>query len=74
MIYVRKKDQETVAALLRRFSLRVQQSDIIHKAKRKKFFQKQTNRSARRAAALVREEKRARMKTLWKLGRIKRDK
>ena len=58
MIYVTRKEQETSAAMVRRFTQRVQASGILKELKKKKFYKKPINRNMRRVAALAREKKR----------------
>ena len=58
MIYIARKEQETSAAMVRRFTQRVQASGILKEIKNNKFYKKPANRNMRRVAALVREKKR----------------
>ena len=58
MIYIARKEQETSAAMVRRFTQRVQASGILKEIKNKKFYKKPANRNMRRVAALAREKKR----------------
>lgn len=69
MIYIIKKEQETSAALVRRFMQRVQASGVLKEAKKKKFYKKPVNRNIRRVAALAREKKRAEQIRLKKYGK-----
>ena len=69
MIYISKKEQETSAALVRRFMQRVQASGVLKEAKSRKFYKKPPNRSMRRVAALEREKKRAEQMRLRKYGK-----
>jgi ribosomal protein S21 len=70
MIYVSKKEQETSAALVRRFMQRVQASGVLKEAKGRKFYKKPSNRNMRRVAALEREKKRAEQIKLRKYGKV----
>jgi len=58
MIYIVRKEQETSAAMVRRFTQRVQASGILKEIKNKKFYKKPVNRNMRRVAALARAKKR----------------
>lgn len=71
MLNVTKKNQETLSALVRRFTQKVQSSGILKQAKKNKFFKKSLNRNSRRKGAVAREEKRKQRKVLRKLGKIK---
>lgn len=56
MIEVKKKGEERVDVLVRRFNREVQQSGILTVAKGKRFFEKETNRGERRKSAIRRQE------------------
>lgn len=71
MINVTKKEQETAAAFIRRFTQRVQAGNVLKEAKKKKFFVKEPNRNMRRQIAIERSIKTAKYRKLWKLGKIK---
>lgn len=73
MVEVRRRERETTAAMLRRFTRRVQQSGVLIHARKQKFHaSKVTKRSMResalRRAVLVRERVR-----LEKLGKSPKD-
>lgn len=70
MVYVKRKDNETQAAMIRRFTRRVQQSGILIRARKMKFYvAKPTKRVVRERAlrkdGIVKERDR-----LAKLGRL----
>lgn len=70
MVYVKRKERETTAAMLRRFSRRVQQSGVLVRARRTRFFaSKPTKRSVRERALrrLVLTKERTRLIKLGKL-------
>lgn len=67
-IEVRKKDRETTGSLLRRFSRRVQQSGILLRARRSRFYTKPKTRRQMKASALRREQLRRQRTELIKLG------
>ena len=54
MIEVRRKSNERFDVMLRRFNREVQQSGVLTVAKKKRFFEKEPNRSMRRASAMRR--------------------
>ena len=70
MVYVKKKDNETQAAMIRRFTRRIQQSGILIRARKMRFYDpKPTKRvvkdRALRKAKIVKEREH-----LAKLGRL----
>lgn len=67
-IEVRKQDKETTGSLLRRFSRKIQQSGILIKAKRGRFYRKPKSRRQTQASALRREQIRKERKKLIKMG------
>lgn len=69
MVQVIKKEQETSAAVVRRFTQRVQASGVLKRARSIKFFKKEDNRNMRRAAALESQKKRIKKMRLIKLGK-----
>ncbi|OGZ33405.1 MAG: hypothetical protein A2Y98_03740 [Candidatus Portnoybacteria bacterium RBG_19FT_COMBO_36_7] len=69
-IEVRKKDKESTGSLLRRFSRRVQQSGVLLRARRVRFFQKEKTKRQVKASALRRQELRKQRVHLLKLGLI----
>ncbi len=56
MLEVKKKGNERIEVLVRRFNREVQQSGILTVAKEKRFFDKPLNRGARRKSAIRRSE------------------
>ncbi len=67
-IEVRKKDRETTGSLLRRFSRRVQQSGVLLRARRSRFYAKPKTKRQQKASALRREQLRGQRKEMIKLG------
>lgn len=67
-IEVQKKDGESAAALVRRFSKRVQQSGILLRARQLRFHKKDPNKRAVRKMALRRGERKKEYERLQKLG------
>lgn len=56
MIEVKKKGNERIEVLVRRFNREVQQSGILTVAKENRFFERPLNRGARRKSAIRRSE------------------
>ncbi|OHA08226.1 MAG: hypothetical protein A3B37_03265 [Candidatus Sungbacteria bacterium RIFCSPLOWO2_01_FULL_59_16] len=71
MVYVKRKDRETTASLLRRFSRRVQQSGLLLRARKSRFFISKPTKLARLEKALRRIERTKERERLVKLGKEK---
>lgn len=71
MVYLTRKENETVSAFVRRFMLRMQSGGTLKEFKAKKFFRRPVSRTLRRTSALERAEKRSEFVKLRKLGRLK---
>ena len=71
MVYVKRKDRETTAAMLRRFSRRVQQSGILMRARRSRFFVSKPTKRSIRERALRRLTMGKERERLLKLGKLK---
>lgn len=71
MVYVKRKERETTASMLRRFSRRVQQSGILLRARKVRFYDSAPSKPARRARALKRLELLKERERLLKLGKLK---
>lgn len=69
MVEVRKREHETTAAMLRRFTRRVQQSGILIHARRTKFYASKPSRRNVRERAMRRIEILKERKRLEKLGK-----
>lgn len=67
-IEVRKKDKESTGSLLRRFSRKVQQSGILLRARKARFYVKPKTSRQLKASALRRQQLRAQRTELIKLG------
>lgn len=74
MVYVKRKERETTPSMLRRFSRRVQQSGILLRARRTRFYQPKISKLARREKALRRAVLAKERERLFKLGKLKKDK
>jgi ribosomal protein S21 len=71
MVYVKRRERETTAALLRRFSRRVQQSGILLRARKVRFYVSKPTRRATRERALRRLTLVKERERLMKLGKLK---
>jgi small subunit ribosomal protein S21 len=69
MVEVKKKDNESFENLLRRFNRKVQQSGILVRARKIRFFEPPKSRNLQRAAAQRRSELRAVREEMKKLGK-----
>ena len=70
MIEVRRRENESSESLLRRFSKRVQQSGVLLRAKKRRFYEKGKNKRAAREDALRRLSIREQREMLRKLGKL----
>ncbi|MCK5412978.1 MAG: 30S ribosomal protein S21 [Candidatus Pacebacteria bacterium] len=73
MIEVKKKDNESIGSLLRRFSKKVQQSGLLIQARSSRFKEKTPSRTERRKGALRRNEIVGEKEKLRKLGKLEDD-
>ena len=69
MVEVRRKEGETTAAMLRRFTRRVQLSGILVRARKTKFYAKKSTKRLMRERALRRTRKVKEIERLKKLGK-----
>lgn len=67
---VRKKEGESAASLVYRFSKKVQHSGILREARKRRFTSRDANRNKRRVLALKREKKKVEFENKKKLGLI----
>lgn len=70
MVYVKRKNHETIGAMLRRFTRRVQQSGVLIRARRGRFYHPLPSKRAVRDRALRRIEVIAEKRKLIKLGKL----
>lgn len=70
MIEVKKRNNESTESMLRRFSKRVQQSGVLLRAKKRRFYEVPKNKRALRADALRRAAIRDEREILRKLGKL----
>jgi small subunit ribosomal protein S21 len=69
LVEVKKKDNESFENLLRRFNRKVQQSGVLVRARKIRFFDKPKSRNLQRSAAQRRSVARAQKEELKKLGK-----
>lgn len=70
-IEVKRKEKENVGSLLRRFTRRVQQSGILLRVRKARFYEKPKTRREKKESALRRRELRQLRKELIKAGQLK---
>ncbi len=73
MIEVKRKDNESIGSLLRRFSKKVQQSGLLLQARSARFKTKDKSRTERRKSALRRNEIVSEKEKLRKLGKLEEE-
>ncbi len=71
MVYVKRKERESTAAMLRRFTRRVQASGILLRARKSRFFESKLTKRAIRERALRRLKAGKERARLIKLGKIR---
>ncbi len=72
-IEVRKKEKESPQSLLRRFSRRIQQSGVLLKVRRSRFYATPPTKRQKRLGALRRIEVQKEREKLYKLGKLERE-
>ncbi len=70
MIEVKKRDNESSESLVRRFTKRVQQSGVLLRAKKRRFYEPAPNKRELRVDALRRNHIRQEREILRKLGKL----
>ena len=70
-VQVRKKDNESVGSLSRRFLQKIRKSEVLLEARKRQHIQPKKNRRAMRISALVVEERRKKYENLRKWGKTK---
>ncbi|MBI4426805.1 MAG: 30S ribosomal protein S21 [Candidatus Kerfeldbacteria bacterium] len=70
VVEVRRKEGESVESLLRRFTKRVQQSGVLLRAKRARFYEPPKTKREVREDAIRRREIRQRKEYLRKIGKL----
>ena len=69
-IEVKKRDKESVQSLLRRFSRRVQQSGILIRTRRSRFYIPPLTKRQKKIGALRRLKNQKEREKLYKLGKL----
>lgn len=70
MVEVRKKDSETSESLIRRFSKKVQQSGVLIRAKKSRFYEPAKNKRKTKDDALRRKDIKSKKEYLRKIGKL----
>ncbi|OGE82812.1 MAG: 30S ribosomal protein S21 [Candidatus Doudnabacteria bacterium RIFCSPLOWO2_01_FULL_44_21] len=70
MVEVKRKDNEPFESLLRRFNRKIQQSGVLVRARRIRFFEPAKSRNLLREDAIRRAENREKREELKKLGKL----
>ncbi len=69
MVEVKKKDNESFESLLRRFNRKIQQSGVLVRARKTRFFEQPKSRNLQKVAARRRSHLRAEREELKKMGK-----
>ncbi|MCX6813044.1 MAG: 30S ribosomal protein S21 [Candidatus Azambacteria bacterium] len=72
-IGVKKRDNESIQSLLRRFSKRVQQSGILIRTRRSRFYVPPLTKRQKKISALKRLDIQKERKKLYKLGKLEHE-
>lgn len=70
LVEVRKKDHESFESLLRRFNRKIQQSGVLIRARKTRFFEPAKSRNLLRTAAARRAVNREKREELKKAGKL----
>jgi small subunit ribosomal protein S21 len=70
LVEVKKKDNESFESLLRRFNRKIQQSGVLIRARRTRFFEPAKSRNLLREAAQRRAVNREKREELKKMGKF----
>lgn len=73
MVYVKRKNHETTGAMLRRFTRRVQQSGVLIRARKGRFYHPAPSKRAVKDRALRRITVVAEKRKLIKLGKLEEE-
>ena len=68
LIEVKKKEGESFDSLLKRFSRKVQQSGILYRARKIRYYERKKSRNLRRRSALRRAELKVEREEIKRLG------
>ncbi|MBL8029860.1 MAG: 30S ribosomal protein S21 [Candidatus Doudnabacteria bacterium] len=70
LVEVKRKDNESFDSLLRRFNRKIQQSGVLIRARKTRFFQSTKSRNLQRVAARRRAQIKAEKEELKKQGKL----
>ena len=70
MVEVKKKDNESFDSLLRRFNRKIQQSGVLIRARKIRFFEPPKSRNLQKVAARRRSQIRVEKEELKKMGKL----
>lgn len=70
MVEVKRKDNESFESMLRRFSRRIQQSGVLIRARKIRFFDRKKSRNLQKVAARRRAQLRVEREELKKQGKF----
>lgn len=70
MVEVKKKENESFDSLLRRFNRKIQQSGVLIRARKTRFFTPTKSRNLQKVAARRRSQVRAQKEELKKMGKL----
>ena len=70
MVEVKKKDNESFDSLLRRFNRKIQQSGVLLRARKIRFFDPPKSRNLQKASARRRSQLRAQREELKRMGKL----
>lgn len=73
MVTVTKRDRETIGSLLRRFTRRIQQSGVLIRARKNRFYESPKTKREKKLAALWRVKAVKENDRLRKLGKLEED-
>jgi ribosomal protein S21 len=73
MVEVRRKENETTGAMLRRFTRKVQLSGVLIRARKTRFYHSKLTKHAVRERALIRIKKAKERAHLEKLGKLTKE-
>ena len=71
VIEVKRKEKESIGSLLRRFTRRIQQSGILLRVRKARFYEKPKTKREKRESAFRREQLRKLREELIKSGQLK---
>ncbi len=73
MVEVRRREKESVEAMIRRFTRRLQQSEVLSDARSSRFLTKSPSKSKQRNSAIKRQQFLKEKDKLVKMGKVRSD-